>query len=147
MTKIFVRRQREKTYLLLLGFLIFTLVSIASPQAARAEGTHDGKFSAPANNRTTIYSNQSTVEQTVLVSICVTTSPSGNLAVAVDDRLSNGTVVILLANVKFGQCTSIAYLLPATDIITVRSPSSAASAGTYTVSVNLIPPPPPPPGP
>ena len=137
MTKIFVRRQRVKTSLLLLGTLIFTLVSIASPQAARAEGTHDGKFSALANKTTTIYLNQSTVDQTVLVSICVTTAPSGTLAVAVEDRLSNGTGPILLANVKFGQCTSIAYLLPSTDIITVRSPSSAASAGTYTVSVQL----------
>jgi len=147
MTKILARRQREKNYLLLLGFLIFTLVSNASPQAARAEGTHDGKFSAASNNRTTIYLNLSTVEQTVLASVCVTTAPSGNLAVAVEDRLSDGTTPSLLANVKFGQCTSIAYLLPATHIITVRSPSAAASAGTYTVSVQLNPPPEPPPVP
>jgi hypothetical protein len=141
MTKILVRRQREKTYLLLLGFFIFTLVIIASPQAARAEGTHDGKFSVLANKTTTIYWNLSTVEQTVLASVCVTTAPSGNLAVVVEDRLSDGTTPSLLANVKFGQCTSIAYLLPDTHIITVRSPGSAASAGTYTVSVQLNPPP------
>jgi hypothetical protein len=140
MTKIFVPRQREKAYLLLLGALLFTLVSIASPQAARAEGTHDGKFSAAANNKTTIYWNLSTVEQTVLASVCVTTAPSGNLVVAVEDRLGDGTTPSLLANVKFGQCTSIAYLLPATHIITVRAPNTAA-AGTYTVSVQLNPPP------
>ena len=137
MTKILVRWQREKTSLLLLGTLIFTLVSIASPLAAWATGTHDGKFSAAANKTSTIYSNLSTVDQTVLVSICVTTSPSGNLAVTVSD----GTTLFLLANVKFGQCTSIAYLLLADHIITVRSPNTA-SAGTYTVSVQVVNPPP-----
>jgi hypothetical protein len=136
MTKIFARWLEEKNYLLLLGTLVFTLAYAASPQAARAEGTQTGTFSAAANKTTTIYSNQSTVDQTVLVSICVTTAPSGNLAVTVND----GTTLLLLASVKFGQCTSIAYLLPDTDIITVRSPSSAASAGTYTVSVQLNPP-------
>jgi hypothetical protein len=144
MTKIFARWLEEKNYLLLLGTLVFTLAYAASPQAARAEGTQTGTFSAAANKTTTIYSNQSTVDQTVLVSICVTTAPSGNLAVAVEDRLSDGTSPVspALASVKFGQCTSIAYLLPDTHIITVRSPSSAASAGTYTVSVQLNPPPP-----
>jgi hypothetical protein len=139
MNKTFARRLEEKNSLLLLGFLVLTLVCIASPQAARAEGTHDGKFSVAANKTTTIYSNLNTVAQPVLVSICVTTAPSGTLAVAVEDRLSNGTTPLLLANVKFGQCTSMAYLLPATDIITVRSPGAAASAGTYTVSVQLNP--------
>jgi hypothetical protein len=143
MTKTFARWLEERTYILLLGTLIFSLVSIARPQAARAEGTHDGKFSAAANKTSTIYWNLSTVEQTVLASVCVTTAPSGTLSVAVEDRLSDGTTPSLLANVKFGQCTSIAYLLPATHIITVRSPGSAASAGTYTVSVQLNPPPPP----
>jgi hypothetical protein len=141
MNKTFARRLEEKKSLLLLGFLILTLVCIASPQPARAEGTQDGKFSMLANKTTTIYYNLSTVEQTILVSICVTTAPSGNLAVAVEDRLSDGTTPSLLANVKLGQCTSIAYLLPATHIITVRSPGSVASAGTYIVSVQLNPPP------
>ena len=143
MAKTFARWLEEKNYILLLGFLIFTLAYVASPQTARAEGTHDGKFSLTANTRSAIYLNRSTVEQTVLVSVCVTTAPSGNLAVAVEDRLSDGTTPSLLANVKFGQCASIAYLLPDTHMISVRAPSSAAAAGTYTVSVQLNPPPPP----
>ena len=48
MAKILPRRLKESSYILLLGFLIFTVVYSASPQTARAEGTHDGKFSAAA---------------------------------------------------------------------------------------------------
>jgi hypothetical protein len=141
MNKTFARWLEERTYILLLGTLIFTLVGIASPQTTWAEGTHDGKFSLIANARSAIYLNLTTVEQTVLISVCVTTAPSGNLAVAVEDRLGDGTTPSLLANVKFGQCPSIAYLLPATHMISFRAPSSAAAAGTYTVSVQLNPPP------
>ena len=137
MTKIISRRLKESSYILLLGFLIFTLAYVASPQAARAEGTHDGKFSAAAASRVTIYSNLTLVDQTVLATVCVTTAPSGTLAVTIEERLTDGTAVSTVTTLKFGQCTSIALVLEFGHVIAIKAPSSAAAAGTYTVSVTL----------
>jgi hypothetical protein len=135
MTKILVRRQREKTYLLLLGTLIFTLVSIASPQAARAEGTHDGKFSVAANKRTTIYNNATAAAQTILVTVFVSTT--GTQSVVIEDRLSDGSTTDALISVVFGTYRSLTVDLLPDHVITVRAPTSFPAAGTYTISVKL----------
>ncbi len=135
MTKIFVRRLEEKTYILLLGTLIFTLVSIASPQAARAEGTHDGKFSASANGKSTIYNNTTASAQTVLVTVCVTST--GTQSATIDHRDVDGNLIDALVSLKFGQCRSLTVDLPVDHSIAVRAPTSVPAAGTYAVSVRL----------
>jgi len=135
MTKIFVRRQREKTYLLLLGTLVFTLAYAASPLAAWATGTHDGKFSAASNNRTTIYNNTTAAPQTVLVTVCVTTAGTQNAVI--EDRLSDGSTTDALVIVRFGTCRSLTLDLLADHVIVVRAPPSVSAAGTYAVSVQL----------
>jgi uridine phosphorylase len=135
MTKIFVRRLEEKTYILLLGTLVFTLAYAASPLAAWATGTHDGKFSAASNNRTTIYNNTTASTQTVLVTVCVTTT--GSQTAVIEDRLSDGSTTDTLVSVRFGTCRSLTLDLPADHVIVVRAPTSVSAAGTYTVSVKL----------
>ena len=140
MTKTFARWLEEKIYILLLGFLIFTVVYSASPQTARAEGTHDGKFSAAAGSRVTIYSNLTVVDQTVLATVCVTTAPSGTLAVTIEERLTDGNPVSTVTTLKFGQCTSVALILEIGHVIAIKAPNPTAAAGTYTVSVQLNPP-------
>ena len=137
MAKILPRRLKESSYILLLGFLIFTLAYSTSPQTARAEGTHDGKFSAAAGSRVTVYSNLTLVDQTVLATVCVTTASSGTLTVTIEERLTDGTAVSTITTLKFGQCTSIALILEVGHVIAIKAPSSTAAAGTYTVSVTL----------
>jgi hypothetical protein len=126
---------KEKTFLFVLGILFFTFIYAVNPQAVRAEGTHEGKFSAAVNSRATIYNNTTTAAQVVLVTVCVTSTGAQNAFI--EHRDVDGILIEALAGLRFGQCRSLTVDIPVDHAIAVRAPSSVSAVGTYTVSVRL----------
>jgi hypothetical protein len=115
----------------ILGF-ITTIISLAPP-ALRAQATQDGKFVIAANARAALFTNGTSLNQTVLATICVTTSGS---QAAVVEIFASGIVVDTLTNVRLGQCRSVSAELTPDQSIAVRAPA-VNIAGNYLISVHL----------
>jgi len=113
----------------ILGLFLATLLLL--PEAVRAQGVHEGKYSAAANARARIYTNATTATQKVLVTVCVTTT--GPQTADITARDDAGNLVDSLASVRFNQCRSVTAELASDNNIAVGA--SVAVAGTYTLSV------------
>jgi hypothetical protein len=113
----------------LLLVLAAATLSMVNPPAVRAQGTQNGTYSLRYNATTTIYANLTAAAQTVLVTVCVTTSGTPSVT------LQEGPVLSTIATVKFGQCQSLTVVLEADATIQIKAPPGANAAGTYIVSL------------
>ena len=117
----------------ILGFVLAILL-LSLPAAQAQVVAHEGKYSVVANGRTRVYTNATSVTQTVLITFCVNTAGPQSAEVTARDDAGN-QVGAVLTSVKFGQCRSVTAELASDNHISVGATSAVGFNGNYTVSI------------